>query len=206
MRKLYLIVNNLVLNNIDYMDNEDVDVKRSKRPLSIEGEKAARKIADIDVLSNVTSIYSSGYASALATSKYLSDKLNVVISINNNLVERKIGNTNRQTNFVYFKENQEHDFNYKFPNGESFNNVKERVKKAIDGILKVNQDDEIAIFTHTLASTTYLANYCDIAYNLDNNLILNFNDNPIGQIGDYGVYVITMDDYNKVCDINMLEM
>ena len=133
MRRLFLIVNNLVLNNIDYMDNEDTDLKRAKRPLSIAGEKASKKIAEDPSLANIMSIYSSGYSSALATSKYLSEKLNIVININNNLVERKIGNTNRQTNFQYYKENQEHDFNYKFPNGESFNNTNATCKNILWG-------------------------------------------------------------------------
>ena len=98
MRKIYLIVNNMVLNNIDYLNDESIDERRVKRPLSIEGESFAKNLSNLKELQNVTSIYSSGFSSALCTAKYLSNQLNVVINIENKLNERKVGQTNKQTN------------------------------------------------------------------------------------------------------------
>ncbi len=194
MRKVYLIVNNLVLNNIDYLNDETMDEKRVKRPLSVQGEIFAQNISNIPELQNVTSIYSSGFASALGTAKYLSDKLNITINIENKFNERKVGQTNKQTNFKYFKENQEHDFNYKLPNGESFNMTKERVTKAFKEMTKINQDEEILIFTHTVVVNSLLSNWCEIAYNLDNNLILNFNDEVVDSVSGNLILSLTFDD------------
>lgn len=200
MRKIYLIVNNFVLNNIDYLTDESLDAKREKRPLSIEGEIFSKDISNCKALQNVTSIYSSGFASALATSKYLSAKLNVTINIENKFNERKVGQTNKQTNLQYFRENQEHDFNYKLPNGESFNMTKERVTKAFKELTKINQDDEIAIFTHTLVINTLLSNWCEIAYNLDNNLILNFNETVV-DTSNNDIICLTFDDTLNLTNI-----
>lgn len=204
MRKIYLIVNNLVLNNIDYLNDETMDDKRVKRPLSIQGENFAQKISKISELENITSIYSSGFASALGTAKYLSDKLNVTINIENKFNERKVGQTNKQTNFQYFRENQEHDFNYKLPNGESFNMTKDRVTKAFKEMTKINQDEEIAIFTHSIVVNSLLTNWCEVAYNLDNNLILNFNDKVVDSISGNIVLSLTFDDKLNLMEINSL--
>ena len=75
---LYLVSNNMVLENIFYETDESVEEKRLNRPLSIEGEKAAVKLVkkiDADV------IYSSNYASALSTAKYYASYKNTEIYI-----------------------------------------------------------------------------------------------------------------------------
>lgn len=206
MRTLYLIVNNLVLNNIDYLDNEEIDSKRAKRPLSINGEEMCKKMYKLEELQEVTSIYSSSYASALSTAKYLSEKLDVVINIDNKFNERKIGTVNNKSNFKYYKENQEHDFNYKYPMGESFNMTKERMLKSVRDILRINNDDNIAIFTHSLAITSFLSNFCETEYNLENNLILNFNGEPLETVGEFNIYRVFLDDNMKVSDIESIDI
>lgn len=206
MRKIYFIVNNLVLNNIDYLKDENIDSKREKRPLSIEGENMASQIAALKELENISSIYSSGFASALGTAKYLSSKLNLTINIENKLNERKIGVATNKTNFQFYKENQEHDFDYKLPNGESFNNTKERLTKIFKEITKLNQDEEIAIFTHTLAVNALLSNWCEIAYNLDNNLILNFNDEVVDSSSLISVHCVTFSESLELISIENINI
>lgn len=206
MRNIFFIVNNCVLNNIDYLDNEDIDMKRAKRPLSVIGEELAHNASTLPLLDNISSIYSSGFASALATAKYLSERLEVTIYIDSKLNERKIGTVNKQTNFAYFKENQEHDFNYKLPMGESFNMTKSRITSQIKEILKMNKDDDIAIFTHSLALTSFLSNFCNIEYNLDNDLILDFNEEPIPSVGDFGIIKLVIDDNFNVSLIEKINV
>lgn len=206
MRKIYFIVNNLVLNNIDYLKDENIDNKREKRPLSIDGENKAKEISKLSELESVSSIYSSGFASALGTAKYLSSKLNLTINIENKLNERRIGIATNKTNFQFYKENQEHDFDYKLPNGESFNNTKERLTKIFKEITKLNQDEEIAIFTHTLAVNSLLSNWCEVAYNLDNNLILNFNDQVVDSSSSISVHCVTFNDSLELISIESLSI
>lgn len=206
MRNIYLIVNNLVLNNIDYLNEESLDIKRERRPLSIEGELLAKKISMRHELQNVTSIYSSGFASALATAKYLGEKRDITININNKFNERKVGQTTKQTNLQYFKDNQEHDFNYKLPMGESFNMTKTRVTTSFKELLKINQDEEIAIFTHTLAINALLSNWCEIAYNLDNNLILNFKDEVVDSISGNTILNLVFDENLNLMEVKSIEI
>ena len=83
---LYLVSNNMVLEDIIYETEETVEEKRINRPLSIDGEKEAIKLVKrIDA--NV--IYSSNYASALATAKYYASYKNLSININSFLTLSK---------------------------------------------------------------------------------------------------------------------
>ena len=64
---LYLVSNNLVVDNILYETDEELEEKRINRPLSIEGEKASVKLVKkIDA----SIVYSSSYASSIGTAKY----------------------------------------------------------------------------------------------------------------------------------------
>jgi len=175
---LYLVSNNSVLNNLVYKNEESLESKREKRPLSIEGEKQAKVLANLEELQEINSIYSSGYASAIATSKYIADKLELSINIDNKLNERKIGQLEDKT-LRFFKEHQEHDFNYHLSGGESINTTKTRINNSINKILKENKELNILVVTHSTAIMSYLLNFCEKGYNLDERLILNYNDNVI---------------------------
>ena len=63
---LFLVSNNLVIDNILYETDEGVEDKRINRPLSIEGEKASVKLVKkIDA----SVVYSSSYASSIGAAK-----------------------------------------------------------------------------------------------------------------------------------------
>lgn len=178
MSTLYLVSNNCVLNNLVYKSDESLELKREKRPLSIEGEKLARNLANNEELENINVIYSSGYASALDTAKFIADKLELSINVENKLNERKIGLL-ADTTLRFFKEQQEHDFNYRLSGGESINATNSRITNIINKILKENKDLNILIITHSTAIMSYLLNHCEKGYNLDDRLILNYNENVI---------------------------
>ena len=99
---LYLVSNNYVQGNLVYKTNDSLDAKREKRPLSIEGEEGAKKLCNI-ITEEINAIYSSSYASAIATSKYISEKLALPVTIDNSLNERKIGILEDKT-LRFFKE------------------------------------------------------------------------------------------------------
>ncbi|MBQ6687249.1 MAG: histidine phosphatase family protein [Bacilli bacterium] len=204
MTTLYLVSNNCVLNNLAYKSDESLELKREKRPLSIEGEQKAKMLAEFEELQDINVIYSSGYASALATTKYLADKLELTINVENKLNERKIGLLEDKT-LRFFKEHQEHDFNYRLSGGESINSTKTRITNAINDILKDNEDLNILVATHSVAITSYLLNYCETGYNLDERLILNYKNNVIvdGTTNGVDIYKIIVDN-NKIIDIEKL--
>ena len=66
--KLYLISNNLVVDNISYLTDVSLEEKRINRPLSILGEKKAQILMNLE---GIESIYASDYASAIDSAKYL---------------------------------------------------------------------------------------------------------------------------------------
>ena len=200
MKTLFLIANNLVIDNITYLKEESIDEKREKRILSIEGEKAALKLAKIKGLDCVSKIYSSGYASAVGTAKYLAKRLELPVNILNDLNERRIGRFPEGLKLSYFKDSQEHDFIYHLPNGESINDTKERMSSVIEKIVK--EDNEVsAIFTHQIAINSYLMKFCEVSYNLDDHLVLNYKENVISNFNSLIIYKLVYNDDGELIDI-----
>jgi len=194
---LYLVSNNCVVNNLIYKSDESLELKRERRPLSIEGEAKAKVLSSIEDLQDISVIYTSGYASAIATSKYIAEKLELSINVDNKLNERKIGLLEDKT-LRFFKEHQEHDFNYRLSGGESINSTKNRITNAIKEILDDNKDSNILVITHNAAIMSYLLNFCEKGYNLDDRLILNYNENVImdGTTTGLDIFKIELDQDN----------
>jgi len=201
---LYLISNNLVVGNISYKSDESLELKREKRPLSIEGESFAKKLVSFEELESINIIYSSGYASAISTAKYIAEKLELDINVDNKLNERKIGLL-EDTTLRFFKEQQEHDFNYRLSGGESINSTKNRVTTKLNEIINENEDKNILVVTHNTAIMSYLLNYCEKGYNLDDRLILNYNSDVIidGTSSGLDVFKIEIEN-NEVLNIKKL--
>lgn len=170
---IYLVSNNLVLNDIQYETEASIDEKRKNRPLSIEGEKLANELSQ---KLKVKDIYASSFASALASAKYVSKENQTIISINSNLDDVKIGVMSKH-NISMLRFMQDKNFDYKYPNGESLNEAKRRMKKVFEDILSLNSD--AIIFTHKRAIMALLLNYCEVGYNLNDRLILSFNDKVV---------------------------
>ena len=186
---IYLVSNNLVLEDIKYETDEAVEEKRITRPLSIDGEKEAVKLVK-KIDANV--IYSSNYASALATAKYYASYKKLDININSFLNDSKIGKLgNRNIKMLRFM--QERDFDFKFNSGESINETQQRMDLVLNRIIKGNINKNIVIFTHKRAILGYLTKYLDKGYNLDDRLLLTYKDKVI------------LDDIEKEVDIIKIE-
>lgn len=172
---LYLVSNNLVIDNIIYETDELLENKRINRPLSIEGEKISIKIAK-KIKAEI--IYSSSYASSIETAKYYSSLKNKDIYINSFLNDLKIGDLgSRNINMLRFM--QERNFEFKFKHGESLLDVNKRMSIAIDRIIKKNGNKNIVIFTQKSAIVGYLLDKLEKGYNFDDRLILSYNDKVI---------------------------
>lgn len=172
---LYLVSNNLVVDNILYETDEGLEEKRINRPLSIEGEKASVKIVKkIDA----SIVYSSSYASSIGTAKYYASYKNIDVNINSFLNDLRIGDLGRR-NIKMLRFMQERDFDFKFNRGESLNDVNKRMNIAIDRIIKKNGNKNIVIFTQKSAITGYLLDKLEHGYNLDDRLVLSFNERVI---------------------------
>ena len=178
MTTLYLINNSLTMNNLVFPSKERLEQKREKRILSIEGEEESKRLANDKNLQNVQYIYSSSYVMSIATAKYLAQKLELDINIKSELGERILGDLGDKK-IRMINELQENDFDYKLVGGESLNDVKKRMNNFVNQLLVKHEDKSIALFTHNVAITCLLSNWCSIGFNLDNRLILNYEDDAI---------------------------
>lgn len=197
--KVYLISNNSLLDGLSYEDGTDLDIVRLIRPLSIKGEACAKDISENKCLENIEKIYSSFHSSAVSSAKYLSDKLNLNINLNSDFNDCRVGTLGNK-NMKMVKSMQEHDFNYKLVLGESLNDVGLRLKNAIESVL--NENCDIAIFTHKRAILGFLLKYCHVGYNLDDSMILEFNDKLVYDDTDslFDIYELNFEN-NELIDI-----
>ncbi len=191
MTTIYLINNSLTMNNLNFDIKESLARKREKRILSIEGEAESAKLPSLSYLKFVNVIYSSSYVMSLATAKYLANSLGIDIYINSDIGERVLGELgDKKIRMV--SEMQENDFNYKLYGGESLNDVKSRMLYFIHKVLKDDEDKTIAVFTHNVAITCLLSEYCSKGFNLDNRLILNYENEAIVDGAWDGINIIEL--------------
>lgn len=178
MTTIYLINNNYTMNNLNFPSHESLDSKREKRILSIEGERESAELKNIPYLEHVQAIYTSNYVMSIGTAKYLAKDLELDINIDSDLGERVLGNLgDKKIRMV--TEMQENDFDYKLSGGESLNEVKRRMLHFINKVIQKDKDKTVAVFTHNVAITSLLSNYCTKGFNLDNRLILNYGEDAI---------------------------
>lgn len=200
---LYLISNNLVIDNIIYETDETLEEKRINRPLSIEGEKVAVKLVK-KIKANI--VYSSSYASSIASAKYFAAVKKCDVVINSFLNDLRVGDLGRR-NIQMLRFMQERDFNFKFNRGESLLDVNKRMNIAIDRILKKNGNKDLVIFTQKSAIIGYLLDKLEKGYNLDDRLMLSFNDKVIIDDANEDVNIIKICfDKGKVVDCSVIEM
>ena len=191
MTTIYLINNSLTMNNLVFPDKESLEERREKRILSIEGEEESRKLANLKELQKVQYIYTSSYVMSIGTAKYLSKHLELELNIVSELGERVLGHLGEKR-IRMVNELQENDFDYKLPGGESLNEVKKRMVRFIREILNKHEDKTIALFTHNVAITCLLSEWCNKGFNLDNRLILNYEEEAIIDGAWDGINVIEL--------------
>ncbi|MEG1506351.1 MAG: histidine phosphatase family protein [Bacilli bacterium] len=200
--KIYLISNNLVVNDISYETSETVEEKRISRPLSIEGEKLALKISS---LINAQVIYSSNFASAIGTAKYIAKNNNIDIKINSKLNDSLIGNLgNRNIKMLRFM--QEKDFDYKFPFGESLNETKERLNNFFKKVIYMYKEENVVVVSHKRAMLALLTLYCKKEIDINDRLVLTYNESIIlnDAENDADIIEITLENGN-IINIDILE-
>ncbi len=185
---LYLVSNNLVIDDIVYETDEKLEEKRINRPLSIAGEKLAVKLAkkiDADV------IYSSSYASSIDCAKYYASLKKCDIIINSFLNDLKLGDLGKR-NIKMLRFMQERNFEFKFNHGESLSDVNKRMNIAIDRIIKKQGYRDTVIFTQKSAIMAYLLDKLEKGYNLDDRLILSFDDRVIMDDAEQSINIIKL--------------
>lgn len=205
MTTIYLVSNNCFMNDLlVYKDYLDLDEKRKIRPLTVNGEKVALTIAKKKILQNADVIYSSSFFSSINTAKYLAEKNNIDIIIDSRIDDRKIGLLEDKN--LNLRNIQEHDFNYKLENGESLNEVKNRVRDLVKELIKNYENGKVIMFTHNSCILTLLSIWATKGFNYEERLILDYNEKVLidGLRTDYNIIEINFDD-EKVENIKRID-
>lgn len=183
------------IKNISMHDNRQNS--NEKAFLSVSGEKRAEKLSKHKELQNIDAVYSSNYVRCLETAKYIALENNTIINIDDRLNERKIGEIGEMTN-TEFERLQRKDFDFKLSGGESLNQTKKRVVEAMKNILMFEAGNRVAIVSHAVAITTLLTAWCETGYNVDDNIILSYEDETIidGRYTAPMMFKVTFDGMN----------
>ncbi len=123
--------------------------------LSIEGEERAKYLTTLKELENLDAIYTSNCPRTLQTAKYIMDKQDLPVTIDDRIDERRIGIPNVDKYPDWFVR-QYLDENFKTVGGESQKEVRSRVEDFMSEILNQHKNKRVAIFTHGYVITFYL--------------------------------------------------
>lgn len=69
----------------EYNANEIEQIRNEKNPLSVDGEKYAEQMSNYSELLNIDFLYSSHYVRAMATAKYIAEKNNILLNVDERL-------------------------------------------------------------------------------------------------------------------------
>lgn len=205
MKTIYFVSNNLVSNiNVVYPKSTTFNEVRKNTMLSSKGEEEAKKLCNLNALSNIEVIYSSSYFGAMNTSKYIADKLNLDIILDERLGERVVGELGCNE-YRFLKGMQEHDFDYKLNQGESINDVMKRITSCVKEILQSDYEN-ILVVSHNITLLSLFIKWCNKGFNLDDRLILDYHDDIIfdGAFHEMDILKVNFLD-NKVDNIERIK-
>ena len=192
-------IDNKLLDNS--RNNEYYQTRREKIILSIEGEKKAEKLSKLKEFEDTDIIFSSNYARSLQTAKYLAERKNLVIHIDDRFNERKLGIL-QEDEKIHIK--QYYDENIKNSEGESRKEVTKRMLEAFLEVVNNNRGKKIAIFTHDSSMTFLLMRWCKLEYiKEDKHKCLSFNNKIIidRKYDAPEIFKLLVDDKNNVVDV-----
>ncbi len=128
--------------------NDCLQLQNEKQILSSEGEKRAEVLSEADELKDIDVVISSNYVRAMSTAKYIADKNNKEIIIEDGFGERRFGIDSWDELPKSFENKQLADENYKIESGESRSEVTTRMLNALNKILEQYNGKRIAVVSH----------------------------------------------------------
>lgn len=207
---IYLIRHSVRFNNkniLIYNTNQNKLLKSEKVILSIEGEKRAEILSNEEELQNIDVVYTSNCVRTLQTAKYLTEKQNLKVNIDERFDERRTGKPNDDIVKDWWVR-QYLDENYKTEGGESQKDVRERFTEALNEILNSNKGKRVAVFSHAYAITFFIMTWCKFEYNGEKDDIkLFFNNKKIfdKKINAPEVFKLEFYENNEIINIQNIE-
>ncbi|MBR4261885.1 MAG: histidine phosphatase family protein [Bacilli bacterium] len=163
MTELYLIRHSEpIRDGVEFINTSDFQQERNEKGiLSVRGEEKAKYLSEQDDFKNIDYVFSSGFSRAMSTAKYIAFNNNKKVLIDDRLGERLFGVKEFSELPERFEWKQLENHNYKMPDGESFNEVKIRMKNVIEEIVDKYKNTRIVALSHATAITCFLLNYVD---------------------------------------------
>ncbi len=190
-----------------YNSKDNWQLRTEKKMLSVEGEKKAEILSKEKEFEDLDIVFSSNYVRAMQTAKYLLDKNQLLLNVDERFNERKEGDIDFGSNTDLFcRQYWEKDF--KLPNGESQAEVNDRMLEAFWDVVNNNRNKKIAIVSHGTSMTFLLMNWCKLL-DVQGNLLRKLEYNGKVLIDRIykapEVFKLTIDDNNQVLNIENLE-
>ena len=185
--------------------NDTAQLINEKYILSVKGEEQSKRLSENPELQNINALWSSSYARAKATAKYIAYRNNIDINIDSRLNERKLGNLEDLSKWMKNKpfgvvQAYLQDKKWKAREGESCEESTERVTIFLQKILKENMGKKIVLVSHGALISFLLTNWCE----LNEEMKLVFN-NKIIEIKEPSVTKLTFDK-QKLISIESIEI
>lgn len=208
MKKIYLVRHSAPFVSIDnYNDYENVSWNNYNRNmiLSVDGERNAEKLCEIDELKDVDVVYSSDSFRAIGTAKYISELNNLSLNLDDRINERNLGVSKISELPSNFTSNSFKDKDYKYVDGESLNEVDDRFQLFINEILDSDYN-KIVIFFHGIILLSYFQKICDYFSFDENSFFIKYKDNVVldGMLKNPDVFKLTFDDYKNVISVSRI--
>ena len=152
--------------------NETSQAINEKEILSIKGEEDSKELSEKQELKNIEAIWCSSYVRAKQTAKYIANKNNLQINLDDRLNERKLGNLKEIAIFMKDKitrdPSQEQLLHQKFKtsDGESAEDTNKRMTEFLNECLKKYNGKRIAIISHGGSIKFLLLNWCNVNNNV----------------------------------------
>lgn len=186
---------------INLINNDSLQVTNEKNPLSIIGERRAEELSNKEQMQNIDLVIASNYVRAISTAKYIVEKNNKDLYINEMFGERKHGINSWDELPQGFESKQIEDPNFKIGNGESQNEVANRMYNTLMQVIEENQGKRIAIVSH---ATAIMFLFMKIGDYQNNRLYFN-NQILIDENFEWNapeVFKLEIDENNQITSIN----
>lgn len=206
---IYLIRHSIRFNpgSIDhYYTEQDKTLRNEKIVLSVEGERRAEILSNEAELQNLDKVYVSNCVRTLQTAKYIIEKQNLNVTIDDRFDERRVGKPNDDVVKDWWLQ-QYIDENYSTIGGESQKEVRQRFEKAITEVLEDNKGKRVAVFSHGYAITFFIMKWCKFEYLEDeDNIRFTFKGKEFfrNKINAPDVFKLEFDD-NELIDISHIQ-
>lgn len=191
----------------NYVTPEDRREKSEKLILTPEGEKRAEILSNEEELQNIDVVYASTMVRTLQTAKYLLEKQNLKVTIDKRFNERWAGKPNSDIYPDWF-ERQYKDVNFGTVGGETQLDVRKRYTEAFSEAVSKNNGKRIAIFSHGIAITYFLLQWCKlINVTEDKKVTFSFKDKIIcdKELDTPEVFKLIVDDKLNPISIELIE-